>query len=587
VKHTKVKSGSVAAFLDMSIEATVKAVDDLGLNAVVVPVDIDIASATTHEMSVNQAHKAKMIELIIELRKRNVEIILEPYPLIAEGTIPETDYNPTDVNGFFWNWKTIALQELIEDIAIPYQVEALFIASNFVHLEQYTEYWQLTVNDVRSKYTGEITYRTNWWITATWAPETITAYEEKLNNPIFGMVDFISIAAYFELSEKNSPTTSDLIADLRSSSKFGRNQNIYQEVKRFHEVWGKPVFFGELGFTSYELTTSEPWNTNPSTVESEVIQNSAYTAYKEVFADEPWFMGFSIYSIGMPSSNYSVIDKLAEITIRDWWKEASIVLPPPTVEVEASTVLEYRVRPSMIKTNARYRGPSELGKYSNYVNETMHDILLLSRKIDGNKGHADQITNNFASYFSGDNKPMTSNEGTTVLLQEQGKEFTSAELDSTDWVPYGDCSVTKTESGYVLKSNGTSDPSGIYKEVQVSEGQMIYIRMKVKRKSGSANDFRIGSLNVNEQEGSIMKFAVTGTEKYIGHSFLCRQKETIQLNIEVQGNSTLVQSGEVEITDCTITLIEVDEYKLQPTNTYLKSTINSIEENIKHIINNL
>jgi hypothetical protein len=331
VESGKIKSGNIFPGHTMDINKILSDVEELNLNTVNVPVKIDFADTTTSTMSVNQTSKQDAITLIQSLNDKGIDVILEPYPWVATGE-SETEINPSDVNAWFYNWKTIVLQELIDDIVNPYNVYALNTSSNLVKLEPNTGYWQDVFSFVKGLYTGNVTYRTNWWVTAVWdtgAGSTTEAYNDKLNNALFGDVnlDFISISAYFELNPNNYATISELKADLLSTTKFDRQQNVYQEVKNFYTTWGKPIFFGELGAPSRELAASEPWNNAPSTIESESIQANIFKAYEETFDPETWFMGFSIFHIGFQESTttYHPVGKIAEFVVEDWYGIDTVV----------------------------------------------------------------------------------------------------------------------------------------------------------------------------------------------------------------------------------------------------------------------
>ena len=129
----KIKSGNLS--VDYSIDQTLSDIEQLWLNTVNVPVQIDIPSLTADTMSINPESKMKAIELIKKLRYKGINFILEPYPYIKNGELYETKLKPTDVNSWFWNWKQVVLSPLIKDIAKPYKVYALCIGSNFDQIE--------------------------------------------------------------------------------------------------------------------------------------------------------------------------------------------------------------------------------------------------------------------------------------------------------------------------------------------------------------------------------------------------------------------------------------------------------------------
>lgn len=586
----KIKSGNVMAAEDINIDQVLRAIKALKLNAITLPIVIEIPSATSSEMTINQTSKSNAMALLEELKGMDIKVILEPYPWIANGSILETQYDPASLNDFFWNWKTVVLKTLIDEVAAKYDIYALIVASNFQKLEYATGYWQGVISYVRENYTGLVTYRTNWWITADWAPDTVQAYQNKLNNEIFGAVDFISVAAYFELNEENVPSSEELAADLFRVSKYGRGQNIYQELLNFYDKWKKPIFLGELGFSNRELAANEPWNPSTSNVVSEIAQANGFSAYRKVFEKEKWMMGFSVFCIGREDQNYNIVNRMAEIVVRGWYPELDNSNATPEAKPERSIFLEYELRPTMIKSNARYRGPSELGKYSNYIGETIHDMKLLGKVMDGDgdfKGHHQLIEDNFAAYFEGSSSNITSNIESAAFIVEQQGDLIDTNITKPGWQAYGGCIAWKTGDTYYLKSPGTNDPCGISFNVEVQEGQTIYIRMKAKRNTGFTADFRIGSANVNQNEGSTAKFSLNGTARYIGHSFTCKHKEVISINVDIQADASQIVQGIAEFEDFTVTLIDQNNYYMLPLNTSIKSKLRVIEDEVQSIIDNM
>ncbi|MNW53414.1 hypothetical protein D3C74_309750 [compost metagenome] len=92
------------------------------------------------------------------------------------------------------------------------------------------------------------------------------------------------MSAYYELNNTEPvPSVEQLMADLDSSSIWGRGQNIVAEVKAFYDKWKKPVFFGELGTSDREFAASQPWNSEPSAVKSQQAQANVIEAYKRKF----------------------------------------------------------------------------------------------------------------------------------------------------------------------------------------------------------------------------------------------------------------------------------------------------------------
>ena len=315
--NKKIKSANLST--DYTIETTLNDIEKFGLNTVNVPIAINICDLSSSDMKIDDYSQKKAIELIKILKSKGIRIILEPYPWIANGSEYETDWNPNDIDSFFWNWKTNVLKILIDEVANPYGIDILNIGTGFNHMEYAHGYWSDLIDYVREHYNGLITYRSSWWVTATWDPDTASFYEDKLNNPLFSKLDIISIAAYFELTDNDTNSTKNLVKALNGTQIFDRKQNVKQEIKNFHDKWDKPIFFGELGFPRTIKASIHPWNPFQSTVIDNKEQANCFEAYKIVFENEPWLIGFSIFAIGEHGDDklYYPSDESARV-IKSW-----------------------------------------------------------------------------------------------------------------------------------------------------------------------------------------------------------------------------------------------------------------------------
>lgn len=307
---SKIKSGNLST--DYNIEQALSDVDKFKLNTVNVPVVVDIKDLKSDTMKVNEDSEEKAITLIKKLNKKGINVILEPYPWIANGSLEETSWKPKSINSFFSNWKNLVLKKLIDDIAVPYHVDAMNVASNYVCIEYAQNYWCDTIDFVRKYYKGLVTYRTPYWYTAAWDKKTQEDYNKKLNNKLFSKVDFISISAYFELTDRETNSVDELSNAINKTEIYYRNQNVKQEIKNFYDKWKKPIFFGELGFPRQTGASIQPWN--PASVkvladkkitvkENGQEQANCFEAYRRNFEYEEWFLGFSIFAVGEHSSS--------------------------------------------------------------------------------------------------------------------------------------------------------------------------------------------------------------------------------------------------------------------------------------------
>ncbi len=303
-----IKGGNVSAWNVHDVPRIFADAQRLGLDTITVPVRLNMAAATGHDVTIDAASLAFAKKVVSA--NTAYQYIIEPYPWIDNGNVPETDLNPTDKAAWFAAWNK-AVAALAKEFPNTW---GLYVASNLVKLEDQSASWIALVKNLRGVYHGKIIYRTQWWATAAWAPETVAAYRAKLDNPLFGAVDVIAIAAYFEVSEAIAPTVADVKSALRSTTVFNRKQDIYAEVMALNTKWHKPIFFGELSCPSVDFGAQNPWDPAVSDNRNTDIQKNYLTAYLETFVQDPnKFLGFSLFTIGHPTATtYELAPSAAE-----------------------------------------------------------------------------------------------------------------------------------------------------------------------------------------------------------------------------------------------------------------------------------
>ena len=315
------KLKSVNLSTDYDIDQALKDIKMLDVNTVNIPIVIEIPSLTSNDMKIANYSKDRAIKLIKKLKNKDIKIILEAYPWINNGSDYETEYNPSDKERFFSDWKNI-LDTLVDDIANKYDVDIINVASNFDKLERYENEWCSIVDFVKNKFDGLVTYKTSWWYTAIWDQESINKYNEKLNNKVFSKVDFISIAAYFELSDKSENTIDDLVNDLSKATIYNRGQNIEKEIYNFYEKYNKKIFFGELGFPRRNNAATHPWSATPSDTINDKEQARCFEAYKRVFENKDYIKGFSVFAVGEKGEDKNFYPSKESIeVIKSWYKK--------------------------------------------------------------------------------------------------------------------------------------------------------------------------------------------------------------------------------------------------------------------------
>ncbi|AOM42013.1 glycoside hydrolase family 113 [Xenorhabdus hominickii] len=319
----KIKSGNITVWDVGNIEKILADIRRFNLNTVNVPVQIDIPSVTSSTMTVNQLQKQKAITLIEELLHHNIQIIVEPFPFIQQGSIGETEWNPGNINDFFWNWKTIVLQDILTSVTKQHTIYGLKIASNFINMEYAEGYWNDVIDFVRQQYQGNVLYQMNSWITAIWDPIYETKFIEKINRSYLKRVDIVSIDSWFEVSDKKIPSYPEIKQSLFSTTVYSREQNIMQQIEKLHQETGKPLYFGGFNIPAREFGLKHPWNPDVSTVLSTDIQINGWRAYREELEIKAYFKGFSIWFIGSYDKKhaYQIHSKEAETIIYGWYEK--------------------------------------------------------------------------------------------------------------------------------------------------------------------------------------------------------------------------------------------------------------------------
>lgn len=312
-----VKSLTISPDATWDTNKVLNSIKTMNANTVNIPIRVIVEDEKSNSVELSQEdinHAKHLIEVIRE-SDPDIKIIIEAFPWIKTGSVGETEWEPSDINLWFFNW----FEDVIKPLAVtfnesPYEVEYLTVATNLANMEYASGYWSDLFKKTKSVFDGGVIYRTNWWITASWAPATVEAYNNKLNNLLFHdeNLDYISIASYFELSEEEDPSIKQIKKDFKSTSRFNRNQNVYEEIKQFSKYTNKKIIFGELGTPKIDGFATEPWNNYYGSIK---VNNDAhykyFKAYLDTFWNEEWFEGFSIFLVGDEGSLYNITDNNA------------------------------------------------------------------------------------------------------------------------------------------------------------------------------------------------------------------------------------------------------------------------------------
>ena len=144
----------------------------------------------------------------------------------------------------------------------------------------YPEYWKSLIAEIRTVYSGKLTYAANW-------------YKEYEKVSFWDDLDYIGIQAYFPLSENDSPSTQEITEGWK---------NHLLKIEALSKKYKKKVLFTELGYKSTKDSAREPWKWVEYSKEGKEnicfeTQANCYTAFFNTVWPKEWLAGLYIWQM--------------------------------------------------------------------------------------------------------------------------------------------------------------------------------------------------------------------------------------------------------------------------------------------------
>ena len=192
------------------------------------------------------------------------------------------------------------------DFAEQNNVELFSIGCEFENTSSWATEWRSVASDVRTHYSGPITYAVNH------GGESAISWWDAL--------DYIGIDAYYSLTDSNSSNLAQLTTAWTSranSIQTWRNNN-WPDMN---------VLFTEVGYGSYDGANRWPWTVKSSFAVDVNEQNDCYKALLSVCKDRPWWKGAFWWAWetnpnagGLADKNFTPQNKPAEtVTLRNYY----------------------------------------------------------------------------------------------------------------------------------------------------------------------------------------------------------------------------------------------------------------------------
>ncbi|MBV9266121.1 MAG: hypothetical protein JO061_08135 [Acidobacteriaceae bacterium] len=215
---------------------------------------------------------------IRQLQSRGLKILLKLHVDGADGSW-RGQFNPPDADAWFQSYSDFILY--YARLAQSLGVEGIVIGTEYVMLSgaQNQAHWQALIGDIRSAFSGILTYAAN--ATHTGDEFTQVSFWDKL--------DLIGIDGYFPLTKFGDPSVAQLAA---AWSRNLNGSNLVEVIQNLSSAFNKPVIFTEIGYRSITGTNTRPWDAALTGVYDPAAQANCYQAFFEVWSNfSAWMQG--------------------------------------------------------------------------------------------------------------------------------------------------------------------------------------------------------------------------------------------------------------------------------------------------------
>jgi hypothetical protein len=247
-------------------------------------------------------------DLIKYAKSRKLRVIVMPIVLLDAPRGNEWRGKIAPENWDRW-WQSY--REILDHFAWISEangVDVLVVGSELVSTESKLDEWTKTIDRVRSRFHGKLTYSANW--------------DHYANIPFWDQLDFIGMNSYWSLGKNKDAS----LAEIKQSW-----QKIQNELFTFQKKVNKPLFFLEVGWCSMANMAHEPWDYTKDEEEAPTdndLQKRLYEGFFESWHGRPELGGFGIWQwTPEPDGNegraeqargYTPKDKPAEKVLREW-----------------------------------------------------------------------------------------------------------------------------------------------------------------------------------------------------------------------------------------------------------------------------
>jgi hypothetical protein len=245
----------------------------------------------------------QLSEIIGHAKSKGLRVILMPMVLLdnpADSSEWRGTLKPPSWHDWFDNYR-----EMIEHYARIAQsngVDVLVVGSELVSAEKNEpDEWVETIKDVRTMYSGQLTYSSNW-----------DRYEQV---PFWKYLDFVGMNSYWTLGQNRDVSVEQI---------NGEWKRIQDKMFPFLEKVHKPVILLEAGWCSLANAAKDPWDyTQDQLPADNDLQRKLFESFFQSWWGKPQLAGFVLWEMhpgpDPDGKGYTPQGKPAEQVMRDWF----------------------------------------------------------------------------------------------------------------------------------------------------------------------------------------------------------------------------------------------------------------------------
>jgi len=254
---------------------------------------------------------AMCFELFKYAKSKNLRIVLMPIVLLD---LPEGDEWRGTIKPKDWAEWFNSYRDMIMHFAWVAQGDApsgppladiLVVGSELVSTQDKLTEWTRTIEAIRGKYKGYLTYSSNW--------------DNFRQVPFWNQLDLVSMNSYWKLGAGKEATVDEIVGNWRA---------IQKDVLAFTQEQRKPLLFTEVGWCNLENAANEPWNYTRTNLKADPeLQKRLWEGFFRAWHGNPGLGGFMIWNWepgdgGVEDKGYTPEGKPAEKVIKEWLGKA-------------------------------------------------------------------------------------------------------------------------------------------------------------------------------------------------------------------------------------------------------------------------